>query len=214
MQALPSAFFHQVSSASRILVPRAWMAKSTMVVVPPMAAARVPVSKSSLEVVPPKGMSRWVCASMPPGSNSMPEASNCSWPSGEMPARTSVTVAPSINTSAAKVFSADTTVPFLMRVPIHQIFPGLRRQMIFHALHRDAVLYWTNQRAEIAAHAFVLVDTRHARLRAVGSYAAIELWNGRHGNARAARRFESRGYGMRGVHMNALMSAIPAGDVT
>jgi hypothetical protein len=29
------------------LVPRAWMAKSTMVVVPPMAAARVPVSKSS-----------------------------------------------------------------------------------------------------------------------------------------------------------------------
>ena len=34
MQALPSAFFHQVSSASRILVPRAWMAKSTMVVVP------------------------------------------------------------------------------------------------------------------------------------------------------------------------------------
>ena len=30
MQALPSAFFHQVSSASRIFVPRAWMAKSTM----------------------------------------------------------------------------------------------------------------------------------------------------------------------------------------
>ena len=47
MQALPSAFFHQVSSASRMRVPRAWMAKSTMVVVPPNAAARVPVSKSS-----------------------------------------------------------------------------------------------------------------------------------------------------------------------
>ena len=30
MQALPSAFFHQVSSASRMRVPRAWMAKSTM----------------------------------------------------------------------------------------------------------------------------------------------------------------------------------------
>ena len=45
MQALPSAFFHQVSSAARILVPRAWMAKSTIVVVPPIAAARVPVSK-------------------------------------------------------------------------------------------------------------------------------------------------------------------------
>ena len=48
------------------------MAKSTMVVVPPMAAARVPVSKSSLDVVPPNGMSRCVCASMPPGSSSMP----------------------------------------------------------------------------------------------------------------------------------------------
>ena len=48
-------------------VPRAWMAKSTMVVVPPTAAARVPVSKSSAEVVPPKGMSRCVWTSMPPG---------------------------------------------------------------------------------------------------------------------------------------------------
>ena len=47
MVARPSAFFHQVSSASRMRVPRAWMAKSTMVVVPPNAAARVPVSKSS-----------------------------------------------------------------------------------------------------------------------------------------------------------------------
>ena len=47
MEARPSAFFHQVSSASRMRVPRAWMAKSTMVVVPPNAAARVPVSKSS-----------------------------------------------------------------------------------------------------------------------------------------------------------------------
>ena len=43
-------------------VPRAWMAKSTMLVVPPNAAARVPVSKSSADVVPPKGMSRCVCA--------------------------------------------------------------------------------------------------------------------------------------------------------
>jgi hypothetical protein len=67
MHALPSAFFHHVSSAVRIFVPRAWMAKSTIVVVPPMAAARVPVSKSSAELDPPKGMSRCVCASMPPG---------------------------------------------------------------------------------------------------------------------------------------------------
>ena len=38
-----------------------------MVVVPPCAAATVPDWKSSTEVVPPNGMSRWVCASMPPG---------------------------------------------------------------------------------------------------------------------------------------------------
>ena len=45
MHALPSAFSHHVSSASRIFVPFAWIAKSTIVVVPPIAAARVPVSK-------------------------------------------------------------------------------------------------------------------------------------------------------------------------
>ncbi len=56
-------------------VPRAWMAKSTMLVVPPNAAARVPVSKSSVDVVPPNGMSRCVWASMPPGITYMPVAS-------------------------------------------------------------------------------------------------------------------------------------------
>jgi hypothetical protein len=45
------------------------------VVVPPWAAASVPLSKSSAEVVPPNGMSRWVCTSMPPGITSLPEAS-------------------------------------------------------------------------------------------------------------------------------------------
>ncbi len=60
MDARPSAFFHHVSSAWRMREPRAWMAKSTIVVVPPKAAARVPVSKSSEEVVPPKGMSKCV----------------------------------------------------------------------------------------------------------------------------------------------------------
>ena len=51
------------------------MAKSTMVVVPPWAAATVPLSKSSAEVVPPNGMSRWVWTSMPPGITSFPRAS-------------------------------------------------------------------------------------------------------------------------------------------
>ena len=40
--------------------PLVWIAKSMSEVVPPKAAAFVPLSKSSAEVVPPKGMSRWV----------------------------------------------------------------------------------------------------------------------------------------------------------
>jgi hypothetical protein len=51
------------------------MAKSTIVVVPPKAAARVPVSKVSLDRVPPKGISMWVCTSMPPGTTSLSDAS-------------------------------------------------------------------------------------------------------------------------------------------
>ena len=43
------------------------MAKSTIVVVPPHAAALVPVSKVSEATVPPNGISMWVCASTPPG---------------------------------------------------------------------------------------------------------------------------------------------------
>ncbi len=44
--------------------PLLWTAKSMMVVVPPQAAARVPVSKSSAANVPPKGISMWVWASI------------------------------------------------------------------------------------------------------------------------------------------------------
>jgi len=116
------------SRASRIRVPRAWMAKSIIVVVPPMAAARVPLSKSSLDVEPPNGISRCVCASMPPGSSSIPVASSTSWAaSGWMPGRTSRIACPSINMSAWAVFSADTTVPFRMSNPISSSFRfGLR----------------------------------------------------------------------------------------
>jgi hypothetical protein len=38
-----------------------------IVVVPPWAAAIVPVAKSSDAVVPPNGSSMWVWASTPPG---------------------------------------------------------------------------------------------------------------------------------------------------
>jgi hypothetical protein len=65
---LPSAFACQASSPSRSEPPTCWIAKSTIVVVPPHAAARVPVSNVSDAVVPPKGISMWVCPSTPPGT--------------------------------------------------------------------------------------------------------------------------------------------------
>ena len=49
-------------------MPVVCTAKSMIVVVPPCAAAIVPVSKVSLAAVPPKGSSMWVWASMPPGT--------------------------------------------------------------------------------------------------------------------------------------------------
>ena len=60
MAALPSALACQVSRSSRVDVPLVWIAKSTMLVVPPNAAARVPVSKISDDWVPPNGISMWV----------------------------------------------------------------------------------------------------------------------------------------------------------
>ena len=60
MPALPAAFSCHVSSPWSVDSPFVWIAKSTIVVVPPKAAARVPVSKSSALVVPPKGMSMCV----------------------------------------------------------------------------------------------------------------------------------------------------------
>ena len=56
-------------------MPLACTAKSMMVVVPPQAAATVPVEKVSAENVPPNGISMCVCASMPPGITYMPVAS-------------------------------------------------------------------------------------------------------------------------------------------
>ena len=46
-----------------------------IVVVPPKAAARVPVSNVSLANVPPKGSSMWVWTSMAPGITYLPAAS-------------------------------------------------------------------------------------------------------------------------------------------
>ena len=75
MAQLPSALACHLSSVACSDVPLAWTAKSTIVVVPPQAAARVPVSNVSAENVPPNGISMCVCASMPPGSTYLPAAS-------------------------------------------------------------------------------------------------------------------------------------------
>src|SRR5579885_1012343 len=224
MQARPSAFFHQVSRASRMRVPRAWMAKSTSVVVPPKAAARVPVSKSSLDVVPPKGMSRCVWASMPPGRRSMPVASSVLWEAAGIPARTSLMVWPSMRTSAGKVFSAVTTVPFWRRSPISEprsvslriagcaagtLLPGLRRKMCINFFHGDATLDGADEGAEVAADTFGFVHAGDARerggvwlavcrrgLAVAGSGGTIELGDGRDRDGLPGALFEHGGCGV------------------
>ena len=64
MWQLPSALACQAASPSCTTSPVRCTAKSMIVVVPPNAAARVPVSKVSLANVPPNGSSMWVCASI------------------------------------------------------------------------------------------------------------------------------------------------------
>src|ERR1700742_2904402 len=121
MLALPAALPCQVSSVSVSVLPFFWTGKSTMVVVPPQAAAWVPVSKSSTENVPPNGISMWVWTSMPPGMTYRPAASRTR---SAVPARESVwagssraaIVSPSTRASAGNVPVAVTTVPPRMRV--------------------------------------------------------------------------------------------------
>src|SRR5215467_8014053 len=121
MLALPSALACHVSSVSRSEAPLACTAKSTREVVPPQAAARVPVSKSSAEKVPPNGMSRCVCTSMPPGMTYLPVASidRSARPANEpvcAGSSTATTVSPSMSTSAADDPVAVTTVPPRIRM--------------------------------------------------------------------------------------------------
>src|SRR5829696_6775703 len=93
-------------------------------VVPPQAAARVPVSNVSEALVPPKGSSMWVCASTPPGMTYLSAASmtlltvsSRLWPSVVEPGKSRATMySPSMSTSALVAPVALTTVPFLMSV--------------------------------------------------------------------------------------------------
>src|SRR5918993_4360414 len=121
MAQLPSAFSCQRASASCTLAPGFCAAKSTIVVMPPHAAAMVPVSNVSLDSVPPKGISMCVCTSTPPGTTYLPVASIVT--SAATPravacpgARTAAIVSPSISTSAALRPLGLTTVPPVMRV--------------------------------------------------------------------------------------------------
>src|SRR4051794_29320912 len=103
---------------------------STIVVTPPHAAAREPVSKVSLAKVPPNGSSMCVCTSTPPGITYLPPASmTTALPSSAknpgLP--TAVTTSSVINTSWAMTPVVETTLPFLIsvvamaRLPLHQL---------------------------------------------------------------------------------------------
>src|SRR5487761_276224 len=135
MAQLPSAFACHLSSVDSSELPLACTAKSMIVVVPPQAAARVPVSNVSAENVPPHGISMCVCASMPPGSTYLPVASMTrsaggaqapagAWPPGWERSRSgelslvirAAIVSPSTSTSAGIVPVAVTTVPPLIRM--------------------------------------------------------------------------------------------------
>ena len=130
MAQLPSALACHLSSVASSEVPLAWTAKSMIVVVPPQAAARVPVSKVSTEKVPPNGISMCVCTSIPPGSTYLPVASmtrsaataaglsGSASPVSRTTARpsTAAIFSPATSTSASSVPDAVTTVPPVMRV--------------------------------------------------------------------------------------------------
>ena len=142
MAQLPSAFSCHLSRVASSVVPLACTAKSMIVVVPPCAAAFVPVSKVSAENVPPNGISMCVCASMPPGITYLPLASMRMSASGSAsaaaPAAANVAASvasprassaaifsPTISTSASSVPVAVTTVPPLISVLTG--IPGCRR---------------------------------------------------------------------------------------
>ena len=94
-----------------------------IVVVPPKAAAMVPVSKVSEAAVPPKGSSMWVCTSIPPGITYLPVASITRSQVGrhvaeDTPARRAAAiVSPSTSTSAElRPGRGDARVPPVMSV--------------------------------------------------------------------------------------------------
>src|SRR6266566_4269306 len=117
MAQLPSALACHAASPSCTTSPVRWTAKSTIVVTPPHAAARVPVSKVSDAAVPPNGSSMCVCTSIPPGMTYFPVASivvSAVTPSARPGAYSAAIVSPSTRTSMGAAPVAFTTEPPLM----------------------------------------------------------------------------------------------------
>src|SRR5438132_2939586 len=112
-----SARRRQFPRPGRSRSPRVWLAKSTTVVVPPKAAALVPVPKVSTVRAAPKSQSRWVCTSTPPGRTSRPRASyTCAWSAAGRPCPIMRTRSPSMRMSAVYSSTAVTIRPFLISV--------------------------------------------------------------------------------------------------
>src|SRR6266508_525559 len=116
MTALPRALPSHASRAFSSGSPMPCTAKSTMLVVPPNAAATVPVWKSSEANVPPNGSSMWVWTSMPPGMTYFRDASMRFAPPAFRSFPTAATFSSSMRTSALYVSVAVTTVPPVMSV--------------------------------------------------------------------------------------------------
>src|ERR1700722_10811751 len=154
MAQLPSALACHLSSVASSEVPLAWTAKSMMVVVPPQAAARVPVSNVSTEKVPPNGISMCVCASIPPGSTYFPVASmtlsaasaagasagGCPGSPVRSLASTAAIFSPATSTSASIVPVVVTTVPPLIRVVLMALPPRSLALADGSRLHQRGVL--------------------------------------------------------------------------
>src|SRR5947208_771799 len=168
MTALPRAFFSHTSRAFSSGSPKPWTAKSTIVVVPPNAAAVVPVSKSSDAIVPPNGSSMWVWTSMPPGIRYLRLASIRFAPAALSPVPIAATFSPSVSTSALYVSAAGTpdaranvvgsfgagrshTVPENAHVLWCElrVHPAQRRKGLGTALFRDFVQACDGQHPEL-----------------------------------------------------------------
>ena len=117
----PSALACQASRPSRSAPPIDWMAKSMIVVVPPQAAARVPVSKVSAAHGAAERHLHVRVRVDPAGHHVLPGRVDLGSPcqpcaTADPVAASATTCSPSISTSAAVSSAAVITSPFRMTV--------------------------------------------------------------------------------------------------